>query len=77
LSFEKRCDGSPDCIDESDETNCELVVINKKIYNKESPPIPKNAERASVNVDFTIISIGSIDEIEMTVVVTFNLVLTW
>ena len=54
-----------------------MVIIDKNVYNKESPPIPVHQDRAEVHVNFNIDSIGSIDEMEMTVEVTFKLILSW
>ena len=56
---------------------CELVVIDKKVYRKESPPKSKKLQKANVHVNIAIKDFGSIDEIEMTVEVFFNLKLTW
>ena len=77
ILIQERCDGSPDCSDKSDERFCEMVVIDKDVYRKESPPVPKNETRTNVTVEIVVTGIGTIDEIQMTVEFMFALRMTW
>ena len=77
VALSKRCDEVPDCADESDEDNCELVDINESKYHKEYPPIQEGDQTTVVNVSIHIVSIYKIDELEMTFRVIFLLELTW
>jgi len=52
-------------------------VIDKKLYHKEFPPLPKDGQRTDVTVNVTISSIGSFDEIDMTFTAKFTIHLEW
>lgn len=60
IMMDKRCDQIADCRDESDESNCKIVV-RKENYNKKIPPFEKD-KKAMVNVSIVFLSINDIRE---------------
>jgi len=73
----KRCNGAPDCKDNTDESHCETVVIDKILYHKEIPPLSTNDELTNVTVSVTVISLSNFNEIEMTFAAKFVVHLEW
>ena len=70
-----RCDGIPQCLDESDENECNLIIINKDLYNKKYPP--RNYQALDVKVQVIIISIYQLNELDMTFNSKITLSLEW
>ena len=77
ISLKKRCDGVADCDDKFDEKKCEMVIIDGNIYQKEQPPLNKEAHQTSVLVDVTVASVDNFDEIKMTFTAKFTVKLEW
>jgi hypothetical protein len=77
ISLEKRCNGASDCSDHSDETNCEIIKIDKTLYHKEFPPLSNDDSPTNVTVNVTFHSIGSFNEIENNFAATFTVHLEW
>ena len=57
--MEQRCNQLPDCRDESDERNCNILVL-KDGYNKNVPPI-SNAIDPAVDVSVSMIVMKLVD----------------
>ena len=82
ISMKQRCDQIPNCEDGSDEANCQLIVLNKG-YNKDVPPFkminyhPVQISPAEVHVSITIFNVTSIDEVENTIAMKFEVKLRW
>ena len=72
----KRCDGHTDCFNNFDEINCTLVIIDKHLNRKESPPLGDEKD-INVQANITLLSIGSIDELKQTFVAKFIIVIQW
>ncbi len=77
ISLDKRCDGVADCDDKFDEKNCEVVIIDKDLYQKNHPPGITETLQTNVDIDFEIISIDYFDEIQMTYSIKFKVELKW
>jgi len=54
-----------------------MIIINREVYQKESPPMSKSESQTSVTVSIVATCIGTIDEIAMSVEIMFSLQLTW
>ena len=85
VDWSLRCDNVPNCGDESDEFNCETLIIPDK-YDETKPPINKNSalfsedkivRRNNVTAKFIIRDIYDIDEKASTLTVRFTLVREW
>jgi hypothetical protein len=73
----KRCDSAADCSDYFDEINCNIVTIDKQLYQKEFPPIQKDDTKTEIKVNATVFSLGGFNEIEMTFKMKFSIGLKW
>ena len=67
----KRCDQVLDCVDDSDEVNCRIIIL-KESYRKSAPPIP-----ASIKISIEILDIASIREADNEVDIKFSVKLEW
>lgn len=72
ILLEKRCNGVKHCDDGSDEENCNFVIIPKS-YRKVKPP--KSGTRILTRLE--ILSIDTIDSINMRVGLTIELSMKW
>lgn len=72
----KRCDGHADCFNNFDEINCTLVIVNKQLYRKESPPLGDDTV-VNVQASITLLSIGNIDELKQTFTAKFIALIQW
>ena len=76
INLTKICDSISDCNDNSDEIDCNLLLIDKSTYVKTHPPTSRT-ETTKITVDLNIISVDDIDELRMSFKAKFNLNLTW
>ena len=82
VKMEQRCDQLPDCVDESDEMGCRLLVL-KDSYNKRVPPISAKSglDRTiipvSVGVSIVLMEVVSIDEVDHSIQLQFEAILDW
>ena len=80
--MEERCDQLANCRDESDEDNCQLLML-KGNYNNKVPPIttvsPTNFTivPAPVYVSISLMKIVSIEEVSHMITLQFEIVLNW
>ena len=73
--MEKRCNQKVDCIDDSDERNCRVLVLNDG-YNKRLPP--KNiGDSVDVNVTIDVLRLVDIDENDYSIKIQFEIKLIW
>ena len=79
----ERCDQLPDCEDRSDEKGCQLIVLNEG-YNKDVAPfsyVPPCTDArilpAQVNVSIELFSVMSIDEVDNSIDLKFEIKLEW
>ena len=71
-----RCDGGFDCKDKSDEDFCDLLLVEKGLYNKDYPPVT-DGKPVEVKVYFIIDAIQNIKEIDMDFSAKFTISLEW
>ena len=60
VSMNQRCNQLPDCRDESDEKDCEILVL-KEGYNMRVPPITSD-DATNVSVSINLLKLVDIDE---------------
>jgi hypothetical protein len=72
-----RCNGISNCQDNFDETNCNNMFVDKKLYFKEIPPISTDVEKETILVNVSIFAIEGFNEIEMKFRIKFSLSLKW
>ena len=71
----ERCDQISQCVDSSDEQECQIVSTDKN-YNKNIPPFDKNS-KAKVNVSMVFLSINDISEISLTIDLKYTISPEW
>ena len=85
INSEHRCDNSIDCVDHSDEENCEVVTFPFQ-YNADSPPAPVRMKRfptlntdysTRVNVSVDLFNIFDINEVTSEFSMIFQIYLEW
>ena len=70
-----RCDGSPDCPDDSDEFKCDILIIDGN-YNKDIIS-DKNKQNIDLIVDLTISDIITIEDSENIFRPSFEIIFQW
>ena len=70
-----RCNQLPDCRDESDERNCNILVL-KDGYNKNVPPI-NFTEPVNVSVSMNVLKLVDIDEDDYSIEIQFEITMKW
>ena len=78
--MEERCNSEFDCIDESDEMGCKLIIF-KESYNKNIPPITKEIGKkalpANVSISITLMKVVEIEEADHSIHLQFQITLMW
>ena len=74
--MEERCNDFFDCKDESDEHDCETLVIDESSYRKRMPPISKS-KKVHLAVSIRVNSLTNIDELDMTFKADLNIKVQW
>ena len=75
VRMHQRCNQLPDCRDESDETNCRILVL-KDGYNMELPPID-SSDPVNVSVSIDLLRIVDINEEDYSIEIQFEISLNW
>nr|XP_040575936.1 uncharacterized protein LOC121124803 [Lepeophtheirus salmonis] len=76
ISFDKICDGNPDCLNYEDEKNCSIVETS--FYRKEFPPSAYEINsKTSIRLMFHLNSINYVDEMNNLININFGITLTW
>ena len=61
IGMNERCNQVVNCRDESDETNCNILVL-KGSYNKNVPPIISDGDKVNVFISIDLLKLVSINE---------------
>ena len=76
VKMEERCNQIPDCRDESDEKECQLIIL-KDSYNKNIPPIARakdgSAIPADVSISITLMKVVEIEEVDHSIHLQFQI----
>ena len=75
VSMDQRCNQLPDCRDESDEMNCNILVL-KNGYNKNVPPI-NSSNPVNVSVSINVLKLVDIDEDDYSIEIQFEITMKW
>ena len=82
VRMEDRCDQLANCMDQSDEENCQLLVLRKG-YNKKIPPIVPDADNPEtkalipLEVSLTLLKVVSIEEVRHSIELQFQIEVGW
>ena len=76
VSMDERCNQVANCRDESDEDNCQILVL-KKDYNKNVPPINSSHPYVNVSVSIDLLSLVDINEPDYSIEIQFEIMLSW
>ena len=82
VRMQDRCNQLADCRDESDEENCQLLVLRKG-YNRKIPPIVPNLDNPNtlapvpVRVSITLLKIVGIGEVQHSIELQFQIEMEW
>ena len=75
VSMLKRCNQLPNCRDESDERNCQILVL-KDGYNKKVPPIESD-DPVNVSVSINLLKLVDISEGDYSIEIQFEITMKW
>lgn len=75
-SFRQRCDLKNDCLDKSDEHDCNFLRSDPT-YVKEIPPRGRDGGPLTINAGVSILSIPNIDTVGSKLTINFFLTLYW
>ena len=82
IQMEERCNQNPDCIDKSDEENCQTVVLEKS-YNKKVPPVTSIREEVKklvpvpVIISIVLLKVVDMEEVKHSIDFQFEIILEW
>ena len=74
--MEDRCNDFFDCKDDSDEVDCETLVIDQSSYRKRMPPISRS-KKVHIAISITVNSFTNIDELAMTFKANLKVKFQW
>ena len=77
IPLENRCDGKSDCVDETDEMDCQLINF-KSSYIKDISPPPQGDEKfLKIKISMDIILVSRLDEIGQIFSTKFRMYTKW
>ena len=72
-----RCDGKYHCDDRSDESPCDVIDIPSSYRAADAPPALENASHLSLYIRVHVVSVDSINTVDMKVALTLSLEIKW
>ena len=75
VNMSERCNQLPKCRDESDERNCQILVL-KDGYNKKVPPIESD-DPVNVSVSINLLKLVDISEGDYSIEIQFEITMKW
>ena len=76
VNMDQRCNQLADCRDESDENDCNVLVL-KHGYNKNVPPTSTGHEKVNISVSINLLKLVDIDEDDYSIEIQFKITLHW
>ena len=76
VGMRQRCNQLSECRDESDENNCNVMIL-KDGYNKNIPPITADDENVNVFVSIDLLRLVDINEEDYSIEIQFEITLMW
>ena len=73
----ERCNNVPNCKDHSDEYDCEIMLLDEHVYQKQFAPIADAHHHVEVKIAAIITSIGNFDDLTMSYSIKFVMILKW
>lgn len=71
----ERCDGKFDCVDRSDELNCQKLIIEEGYRDTFAPQTDEG--KAKVYIDIEIDNVLELDEVLSTMTLQFKMIVEW
>ena len=76
VSMDQRCNQIPDCRDESDEMQCNILVLREG-YNKNVPPVTSGKEKVNVSISINVLKLVDINEEDYSIEIQFSITMEW
>ena len=76
VNMTERCNQLPKCRDESDEKNCQILVL-KDGYNKNVPPVNSDDPLVNVSISIDLLRLVDINEADYSIEIQFEIMLKW
>ncbi|KAG7176300.1 Gamma-aminobutyric acid receptor subunit beta-like 8 [Homarus americanus] len=77
IASNRRCDLRTNCVDESDEENCNFVLLPKGYRQYLTPVSPGTGEKLSLVPHFSITRFDAIEDLSMTIALELKVSISW